>query len=79
MNDFGYSQLPARVIFGFGTIARIPDEARTLGCRRVLVLRDPHHANNAPRQVCLTSRLPLAQLLRSCSLHGQRLRMSEVN
>jgi hypothetical protein len=63
MNDFGYSQLPARVIFGFGTIARIPDEARTLGCRRVLVLRDPHHANNAPRQVCLTSRLPLVGAL----------------
>jgi maleylacetate reductase len=44
MIDFEYSQLPARVVFGFGTIARIPDEVKTLGCRRVLVLCGPRYA-----------------------------------
>ena len=51
MIAFEYSQLPARVVFGFGTIARIPDEVQTLGCRRVLVLCDPHHAADAAARV----------------------------
>lgn len=51
MIAFEYSQLPARVVFGFGTIARIPDEVKTLGCRRVLVLCDPRHADNAAARV----------------------------
>ncbi len=51
MIAFEYSQLPARVVFGFGTIARIPDEVKVLGCRRVLVLCDPHHAADAAARV----------------------------
>src|SRR5467141_500976 len=51
MIDFEYSQLPARVVFGFGTIARIPDEVTMLGCRHVLVLCDPHHAKDAAARV----------------------------
>src|SRR5258708_34064712 len=51
MIAFEYSQLPARVVFGFGTLARIPDEVQTLGCRRVLLLCDPHHADNAAVRV----------------------------
>ena len=51
MIAFEYSQLPARVVFGFGTIARIPDEVQTLGCRRVLVLCDPHYAAEAAARV----------------------------
>lgn len=51
MIDFEYSQLPARVVFGFGTIARIPDEVTMRGCRRVLALCDPHHAKDAAARV----------------------------
>jgi alcohol dehydrogenase class IV len=51
MMTFEYTQLPVRVVFGFGTIARIPDEVKALRCRRVLVLCDPHHAKDAVARV----------------------------
>jgi maleylacetate reductase len=44
MEAFEYSALPARVIFGFGTLARVTDEVIALGCKRAFVLSDPHHA-----------------------------------
>src|SRR5258705_364565 len=44
MEAFEYSALPARVIFGFGTLPRAADELLALGCKRAFVLSDPHHA-----------------------------------
>lgn len=38
MKSFVYSQHPSRVIFGSGTIARLPEEADGLGLKRALVL-----------------------------------------
>jgi len=47
MDAFQYTGLPARVLFGFGTIAKVGDELASLGCRRAFVLSDPHHATGA--------------------------------
>jgi alcohol dehydrogenase class IV len=46
MEAFEYSALPARVIFGFGTLARVTDELIALGRKRAFVLSDPHHASD---------------------------------
>ncbi|MGP6110845.1 maleylacetate reductase [Pseudomonas aeruginosa] len=42
MQPFIYNALPSRVIFGFGTLAQVAEEIRTLGCSRALVLTTPH-------------------------------------
>jgi maleylacetate reductase len=47
MDAFQYTALPARVVFGFGTIARVADELVSLGRKRAFVLSDPHHATAA--------------------------------
>ena len=47
MEAFQYTALPARVLFGFGTIAKVTDELVSLGCKRAFVLSDPHHATAA--------------------------------
>ncbi len=44
MQDFTYIGLPARVIFGHGTTARLPDELAKLGVRKALVLTTPPQA-----------------------------------
>jgi maleylacetate reductase len=44
---FQYTALPARVIFGFGTIAKVADELAALDCKRAFVVSDPHHATAA--------------------------------
>jgi maleylacetate reductase len=44
MEAFEYLALPARVIFGFGTLPRVTDELIALGRKRAFVLSDPHHA-----------------------------------
>ena len=38
MRPFIYNALPARVVFGSGTLSRLPDEVARLGCSRALVL-----------------------------------------
>jgi alcohol dehydrogenase class IV len=38
MRSFTYTALPARVVFGSGTVAALPDEMERMGCRRALVL-----------------------------------------
>src|SRR5260370_29393089 len=55
MDAFEYTSLPGRVVFGFGTIARVPDEVSALGCRRAFVLSAPHHENTAA--MCLLEAL----------------------
>src|SRR5258706_13927530 len=47
MEAFQYTALPARVLFGFGTIAKVTDELGSLGCKRAFVLSDRHHATAA--------------------------------
>ena len=41
---FSIYALPARVLFGFGTIAKVADELVSLGRKRAFVLSDPHYA-----------------------------------
>src|SRR5260370_1678711 len=47
MEAFQYTALPARVLFGFSTIAKVTDELVSLGCKRAFVLSDAHHATAA--------------------------------
>ena len=47
MHSFVYSALPGKVLFGFGTIDKVADEIRQLGCRRALVLSTPQQAPQA--------------------------------
>jgi maleylacetate reductase len=47
MEAFQYTALPARVVFGFGTIGNVAEELVSLGCKRAFVLSDPHHATAA--------------------------------
>lgn len=44
---FVYTASPARVIFGSGTLARLPEEVARLGLSRVLVLATPQQAAEA--------------------------------
>jgi maleylacetate reductase len=41
MRSFSYTGLPARVVFGSGTISTLGDEMERLGCRRALLLSTP--------------------------------------
>ena len=50
MRSFIYNGLPARVVFGAGALARLPEELDRLGARRALVLSTPEQAESA-RQV----------------------------
>lgn len=47
MGPFTYTALPARVVFGFGTLALVGDEIRGLGCSRALVLSTPQQRGEA--------------------------------
>jgi maleylacetate reductase len=47
MDAFEYTALPGRVVFGFGTVARVADEMSALGCSRALVLSGPQRTNAA--------------------------------
>jgi len=47
MMDFIYQALPSRVVFGYGTLDRLPDEVDHLGCRRALVLCTPQQQDQA--------------------------------
>jgi maleylacetate reductase len=47
MQSFIYNGLPSRVIFGFGTSAKVGDELAALGCSRALVLSTPEQEHAA--------------------------------
>ena len=47
MLSFVHQALPTRVIFGAGSLARLPDELRRLGLSRALVLSTPQQAGSA--------------------------------
>src|SRR5262245_19421454 len=44
---FTYEQLPGRVVFGVGTLDRLPDEVDRLGAQRAIVLSTPEQADVA--------------------------------
>ena len=56
MEPFQYTALPARVLFGFGTIANVADELAALGRKRAFVISDPHHARRASHLRPVTGR-----------------------
>jgi maleylacetate reductase len=47
LDGFVFPGIPARVVYGAGTIACVGDEVRRLGCTRALVLSTPHQAEEA--------------------------------
>ena len=47
MTPFSYTGLPSRVVFGFGTVAQIPEEIARLGLKRVMVLATPQQRESA--------------------------------
>jgi alcohol dehydrogenase class IV len=47
LDNFTYNGNPGRVIFGRGTVARLPEEAERLKARRILVLSTPEQAGQA--------------------------------
>ncbi len=47
IESFVYNGLPTRVVFGFGTSARVGDETRRIGVKRPLVLSTPEQKNDA--------------------------------
>lgn len=49
MKAFTYVSLPSRVVFGAGTIAKLPAEVDRLGAKRALVLSTPGRAAEAKR------------------------------
>jgi alcohol dehydrogenase class IV len=49
MKPFTYTGLPMRVVFGPGTVARLPAELDALGVKRALVLSTPGRAADAKR------------------------------
>jgi alcohol dehydrogenase class IV len=44
---FVYNGLPARVVFGAGTLARLPEELERLGAKRALVLSTPEQKDSS--------------------------------
>ena len=51
MQSFVYEALPARVVFGSGTVAQLRAEAERLGVRRILVLSTPGRGEAQARDV----------------------------
>ncbi|MGC3982426.1 MAG: maleylacetate reductase [Steroidobacteraceae bacterium] len=49
MQPFTYTGLPSRVVFGFGTLAKLAEEIRALGCSRALLLCTPRQTGFAQR------------------------------
>ncbi|KAF4466859.1 Maleylacetate reductase [Fusarium albosuccineum] len=49
MNSFEYNSNPARIVFGSGTILKLPDELSKLGASRPLLLSTPQQVSQAER------------------------------
>jgi maleylacetate reductase len=47
MRSFVYTALPGKVLFGFGTMDKVAEEVRLLGCQRALVLSTPQQQEEA--------------------------------
>ncbi len=64
-HTFTYTALPGRVIFGSGTLPRIPDEVRALGCQRALVLSTAEQKDSAAQVAALLGPLCAATFTRA--------------
>jgi hypothetical protein len=64
MEAFEYTALPARVLFGFDIIARVPDELVSLGRKRAFVLSDPHHATAAAARISSLTATSIWEVMR---------------
>ena len=53
ITPFVYEGQPYRVLFGHGTLDRLPDEATRLGCERLLVLSTPDQRQSAEQLAAL--------------------------
>ena len=53
MQPFDYTALPGRVIFGSGTLARVPELLAELGGKHALVLSTPQQADVGERALAL--------------------------
>lgn len=53
MQPFVYTALPARVVFGFGTLNQVAEEVRGLRARRALVLSTPQQSAEAEKTAAL--------------------------
>jgi maleylacetate reductase len=53
ITPFVYEGRPYRVLFGHGTLDRLPEEAARLGCNRLLVLSTPDQRQSAERLAVL--------------------------
>jgi maleylacetate reductase len=49
MQPFVYTGLPSRIVFGSGTLAKLPEEIDRLGLRRLMVLATPQQKASAER------------------------------
>jgi maleylacetate reductase len=49
LREFTYAANPARVIFGSGTLAKVPEEIERLGIKRALLLSTPSQAQDIAR------------------------------
>ena len=57
MRSFVYNGLPARVVFGAGALAKLPEELDRLGAKRALVLSTPEQKESAEKvRAALASR-----------------------
>jgi alcohol dehydrogenase class IV len=72
MQPFVYNAHPARVIFGSGTLVRLPAEVERLGLERVLVLSTPQQAADATR---IASQLGA----RSAGIHAEAVMHTPVS
>ena len=53
MQSFIHQANPSRVVFGAGTLARLPEEVERLGARRALILSTPEQVASAERVAAL--------------------------
>jgi maleylacetate reductase len=67
MTPFAYEGQPYRVLFGHGTLDRLPDEAARLGCDRLLVLSTPEQRQSAEKLATLLGNRCAA------TFHGARM------
>src|SRR6266849_11003877 len=65
---FVYNGLPTRVVFGFGTSARVGEEARRIGIKRPLVLSTPEQKNEA-QALAANLGMDLAGIFSGATMH----------
>lgn len=68
MRAFTYQANPARVVFGDGALAKLPEEVARLGSERVLVLSTPQQRGDAERVAALIG-ARVAGVLDKASMH----------